>query len=204
MDTRRIDRYSAGIMSESPWFLEFKKLVQMYHDGLNAQEVRRRCIEENIFGMQTERRIVSTFQYLNRRFQRLDDTLVDLFCNSDLATQKLINLIGVVSGDRLFFEFLNEVYREKCILGFDAIDVSDVNTFFRNKSVESEELAAWKESTFQHVRSSFIDFMLDANLLRKEEKKRYLLTPPIMDIALERYLQYNGKESLLKAITGVR
>ena len=204
MDTRRIDRYSAGIMSESPWFLEFKKLVQMYHDDLNAQEVRRRCIEENIFGMQTERRIVSTFQYLNRRFQRLDDTLVDLFCNSDLATQKLINLIGVVSGDRLFFEFLNEVYREKCILGFDAIDVSDVNTFFRNKSVESEELAAWKESTFQHVRSSFIDFMLDANLLRKEEKKRYLLTPPIMDIALERYLQYNGKESLLKAITGVR
>lgn len=203
MDARS-SRYSAGIMSESPWFLEFKKLVQMYHDGLAAQEIRRRCIEENIFGMQTERRIVSTFQYLNRRFQRLDDTLVDLFCNSDLATQKLINLIAVVSGDRLFFEFLNEVYREKCILGFDAIDVSDVNTFFRNKSVESEELAAWKESTFQHVRSSFIVFMLDANLLRKEEKKRYLLTPPIIDIALERYLQYNGKESLLKAITGVR
>lgn len=202
MDARS-SRYSAGIMSESPWFLEFKKLVQMYHDGLNAQEVRRRCIEENIFGMQTERRIVSTFQYLNRRFQRLDDTLVDLFCDSDLATQKLINLIAVVSGDRLFFEFLNEVYREKCILGFDAIDVSDVNTFFRNKSVESEELAAWKETTFKQVRNCFFSFMLDANLVQKDGK-RFLLTPPIMDIALERYLQYNGKEGLLKAITGVR
>lgn len=203
MDTRRAERYSAGIMSESPWFLEFKKLVQLYHSGLSPKEVRQRCIEENIFGMQTERRVITTFQYLNRRYQSMDKALTDLFCDSDLATQKLINLIAAVSSDRLFFEFLNEVYREKCILGFDAMEISDANTFFRNKSVESEELAAWKDTTFNKVRNSFFSFMLDANLIQKDGK-RFLLTPPIMDIALERYLQYNGKESLLKAITGVR
>lgn len=199
----RAERYSAGIMSESPWFLEFKKLVQLYHSGLTPKEVRDRCIEENIFGMQTERRVVTTFQYLNRRYQSMDDTLVNLFCDSDLATQKLINLIAVVSGDRLFFEFLNEVYREKCITGFDAIELSDANTFFRSKSVESEELAAWKETTITKVRGSFFSFMMDANLVRKD-KKRYLLTPPLPDIALERYLQASGRESLLKAVTGVR
>ncbi len=199
----RAERYSAGIMSESPWFLEFKKLVQLYHDGLTPKEVRQRCIEENIFGMQTERRVITTFQYLNRRFQSLDPFLVNLFCDSDLATQKLINLLAVVSSDRLFFEFLNEVYREKCILGFDAIEVSDANAFFRNKSIESEELAAWKETTITKVRGSFISFMLDANLIQRD-KRRYLLTPPIPDIALERYLQANEKESLLKAITGVK
>ena len=201
---RRAENYSAGIMSESPWFLEFKKLVQLYHSGLSPKEVRQRCIEENVFGMQTERRVTSTFQYLNRRYQFMDTVLVDLFCDSDLATQKLINLIAAVSGDRLFFEFLNEVYREKCILGFDVIDVSDANTFFRNKSIESEELAAWKETTFKKVGNSFFSFMLDANLIQKKARSQFLLTPPIQDIALERYLQYNGKESLLKAITGVR
>ncbi len=200
---RRAENYSAGIMSESPWFLEFKKLVQLYRSGLTPEEVRRICIEENAFGMQTERRVTTTFQYLNRRYQFMDAALVGLFCDSDLATQKLINLIAAVSGDRLFFEFLNEVYREKCILGFDAIEVSDANAFFRDKSVESEELAAWKETTITKVRGSFISFMLDANLIQKE-KRRYLLTPPILDIALERYLQYNGKENLLKAITGVK
>lgn len=199
----RAERYSAGIMSESPWFLEFKKLVQLYHEGLTPKEVRQRCIEENIFGMQTERRVITTFQYLNRRFQSLDSFLVNLFCDSDLATQKLINLLAVVSSDRLFFEFLNEVYREKCILGFDTIEVSDANAFFRDKAVESEELAAWKDTTTQKVRASFFNFMLDANLIRKDGK-RFVLTPPIPDIALERYLQDTGKESLLKAITGVR
>ena len=200
---KRAEQYGAGIMSESPWFLEFKKLVLLYHSGLTPEEVKRRCIEENVFGMQTERRVISTFGYLNRRYQQMDSTLTDLFCDSDLATQKLINLIAVVSGDRLFFEFLNEVYREKRILGFDAIEVSDANAFFRDKSVESEELAAWKDTTVQKVRASFFNFMLDANLIQKD-KKRFLLTPPIIDIALERYLQYNGKESLLKAISGVR
>lgn len=200
---KRAEQYGAGIMSESPWFLEFKKLVLLYHSGLTPEEVKRRCIEENVFGMQTERRVISTFGYLNRRYQQMDSTLTDLFCDSDLATQKLINLIAVVSGDRLFFEFLNEVYREKRILGFDAIEVSDANAFFRDKSVESEELAAWKDTTVQKVRASFFNFMLDANLIQKD-KRRFLLTPPIIDIALERYLQYNGKESLLKAITGVR
>ena len=200
---KRAEQYGAGIMSESPWFLEFKKLVLLYHSGLTPEEVKRRCIEENVFGMQTERRVISTFGYLNRRYQQMDSTLTDLFCDSDLATQKLINLIAVVSGDRLFFEFLNEVYREKRILGFDAIEVSDANAFFRDKSVESEELAAWKDTTVQKVRASFFSFMLDANLIQKD-KRRFLLTPPIIDIALERYLQYNGKESLLKAITGVR
>ncbi len=200
----RAERYSAGIMSESPWFLEFKKLVNMYHDGLDPQEIKRRCIEENAFGMQTENRVNRTFGYLNRRYQQMDETLTKLFCDSDLATQKLINLIATVSGDRLFFEFLNEVYREKCILGFEIIEISDANTFFRNKSVESEELAAWKESTFKHVRASMFDFMKDANLIQSEKRGRFRITPPLMDIALERYLQYNGKESLLKAITGVR
>lgn len=200
---RRAERYSAGIMSESPWFLEFKKLVQLYHKGLTPEEVRKRCIEENVFGMQTERRVTTTYQYLNRRFQSMDPVLVDLFCNSDLATQKLINLIAVVSGDRLFFEFMNEVYREKCILGFDAIEVSDANAFFRDKSVESEELAAWKDTTVQKVRASFFNFMLDANLVQKDGKK-FLLTPPIPDILLEHYMLDTGKESLFKAVTGVR
>lgn len=200
---KRVQNYSAGIMSESPWFLEFRKLVLLYHEGLSEKEVRQRCIEENIFGMQTERRVVSTFQYLNRRYKFLDKTMENLFCDSDLATQKLINLIAVISGDKLFFEFMNEVYREKCILGFATMDAADVNTFFRNKATDSEELAAWKESTYRTVRNCYFAFLLDANLVQKQEKQ-FLLTPPLPDLALERYLQYNGKESLLKVITGVR
>ena len=45
--------------------------------------------------------------------------------------------------------------------------------------------------------------IIELFILRKE-KTRYYITPPVLDIALERYLEYNGKEQILKAITGVR
>ena len=66
-----------------------------------------------------------------------------------------------------------------------------------------EDMKNWKDTTFKRLRSGYFQFMTDANLLRKE-KTRYLITPPVLDIALERYLQYNGMEQILKAITGVR
>ena len=44
--------------------------------------------------------------------------------------------------------------------------------------------------------------MTEANLLRSEGKKNYIITPPLLDIALERYLQAHGEAAIVKAITG--
>ena len=62
----------------------------------------------------------------------LDKTLIVLGCTSDLATQKVINLIAILRSDRLFFEFMFEVYREKNILGIPVIEDADINIFFKN------------------------------------------------------------------------
>lgn len=201
--SNRATEYSAGIMSESSWFLEFKKLVLLKKSGASDDEIRRACLEDNLFGMSTENRVKRTYHYLLTRLNSMDEQLTDLFCRSDLATQKIINFITVIRGDRLFFEFVYEVYREKNILGYDVIELSDVNTFFRNKTLQSESFAKWKDTTYRKVRQVYLNFMTDANLLRKE-KSKHLITPPILDIALEQYLTANGEEHILKAITGVR
>ena len=102
-----------------------------------------------------------------------------------------------------FFEFVNEVYKEKVLLGYSELGIPDVNVFFTDKSMQDEDMKSWKDTTFKRLRSGYFQFMTDANLLRKE-KTRYYITPPVLDIALERYLEYNGKEQILKALTGVR
>ncbi|MBQ9664287.1 MAG: DUF1819 family protein [Oscillospiraceae bacterium] len=195
--------YSAGLMSESPWFHEFKKMVFMTYDKVAPEEIRRRCVEENMFGMPKAYRALRTYGYLLNRINLMDDSLVELFCTSDLSTQKLINFITVIMGDRLFFEFVNEVYRDKVQLGYSELTISEINVFFTDKSLQDEDMKAWKDTTFKRLRSGYFQFMTDANLLRKE-KTRYLITPPVVDIALERYLQYSGRERFLKAIMGVR
>ena len=201
--TDRSEKYSAGLMSEAPWFHEFKKMLTLIHEGEALDEVKRLCVEENLFGMPKEYRALRTYGYLLNRVNQMDDTLIDLFCSSDLATQKLINFITVIQGDRLFFELINEVYREKALLGYSELDASDINVFFTDKSTQDEEMKNWKETTFKRLRSGYFQFMTDANLIRKD-KSKYFITPPVIDIALERYLQYNGKEQILKAITGAQ
>ena len=43
--------------------------------------------------------------------------------------------------------------------------------------------------------------MTEANLLEIVDKKK-LITPPLLDIALENYLRSNGETAIIKAITG--
>lgn len=199
----RSQQYSSGLMSEAPWFLEFKKMVLLINDGMPSEELRKKCVEENLFGMPKEYRALRTYYYLQNRVKYLDAQLMDLFCSSDLATQKIINFIAVIKGDKLFFEMVNEVYREKAILGYSELTASDINVFFSDMSTQDPEIKNWKDTTFKRLRSGYFMFMTDANLLRKE-KSKYYITPPILDIALERYLEVSGNEPVLKAITGVR
>ena len=195
-------KYSAGLMSQSFWFLEFKRVVRLRQEGIAYDDIKKKCMEENLFGAAKEYRALRMAGYIITRVRAMDDKLVNLFCSSDLATQKLINLVMILRTDRLFFEFVYEVYREKVILGTLVMEDADVNVFFTRKEAQSELVAGWKDSTKKHLRSCYLNFMTDANLLTVIDKKK-IITPPILDIALERYLQSENEDVMVKALTGV-
>lgn len=194
--------YSAGLVSQSFWFVEIKKIIKLVNDGMTEDEIKNLCIDENLFGAMKEYRAKRIYGYIWNRIKQLDKTMIDIFCTSDIATQKVINLISILKSDRLFLEFMFEVYREKNILGVNVIEDSDVNIFFKNKEIQSEGVAAWSDATKCRLRSIYINYLTDSNLLTVVEKKK-IITPPILDIALERYLEANGDDTILKAITGV-
>lgn len=196
------ETYSAGLMSQSFWFLEFKMAVKLRQGGMEYDEIKKKCVEENLFGAAKEYRANRMAGYIITRLKVMDDSIVDLFCDSDLITQKIINLITILRTDRLFFEFVYEVYREKCSMGIDVMEDLDVNVFFSQKESQSELIAGWKETTKKKLRNCYLNFMTDANLLTVIDKQRKI-TPPILDIALERYLIANNEEVMVKALTGV-
>ncbi|MCM1387450.1 MAG: DUF1819 family protein [Bacillus sp. (in: Bacteria)] len=195
--------YSSGLVSQSFWFIEMKKIIKLINDGKSEQEIRKICIEENLFGAGKEYRAKRIYGYLWKRAEKLDKTMIELFLASDLQTQKLINLTAVLKVDRLFFEFLFEVYREKLVLGVPNIEDADINIFFKNKEVQSEDIAKWTDVTKKRLCSAYLNFMVDANLLTIVGKEK-TITPPIMDIALEHYLEASGDGVMVKAIMGVR
>ena len=194
--------YSAGLMSQSCWFVEFKKIVQLIAAGRTEDEIKAECLENNLLGAVKEYRAKRMYGYLINRAKMLDEELVQLFMEGDLSTQKLINLVAILRGDRLFFEFVYEVYREKAILGQPELEDQDVNVFFRNKGNQSELVENWNDSTKKHLKSSYLTCMADAGLLRVEKKVRGITTP-IVDSRLAAYLERSGDHALLVAISGV-
>ena len=194
--------YSAGLMSQSFWFIEFKKVIKLISEGKSEDEIKKMCIEENLFGAAKEYRAKRMYGYIWNRVKKLDKTLMELFLNSDLATQKIINLVAIIRSDRLFFEFVFDVYREKNIIGTQVLEDTDANIFFKNKEIQSEDIAAWKDTTKRKLRQVYFNYLIDANLLTVVDKKK-IITPPILDIALERYLEACGDSAIIKAITGV-
>ncbi|MBQ9252306.1 MAG: DUF1819 family protein [Clostridia bacterium] len=194
--------YSAGLMSQSCWFVEFKKLVRMRSEGMDEEAIRKECLENNLFGAVNENRTKRMYGYLKNRLMNLDDDGVRLFVSSDLATQKLLNLVAILRGDRMFFEFVYELYREKVILGHREITDQDVNVFFTTKGNQSDVVENFSESTKRHLKSNYLNCMADANLIRLEGRKR-IITVPIVESKLALYLELSGDQSILTAISGV-
>jgi len=197
-----MNQYSSGLVSESFWFTEFKKIVKFRNEGKSWDEIRELCLNENLLGISKEYRAKRIYGYLKNRIEALDEDVYEIFGNSDLATQKIIVFIAAAKQNRLFFEFLYEVYREKVLLGVNELTDSDINVFFKNKQQQDGTIAAWTDVTLKRLRGTYMNFMADAGLLTIIDKQKKM-TPPILDVILERYLKDKGEMQMIKAITGV-
>lgn len=195
-------KYSSGLVSESFWFIECKKIIKLKYDGYSWEHIKAMCLEQNLLGISKEYRAKRIFGYLKNRISMLDEKAIEIFISGDLATQKIIILVAVAKQNRLFYEFLYEVYREKVILGVCELKDSDINIFFKDKQDQNEGFANLTDITLKRLKSTYMNFMIDAGLLTVNGKKKEP-TPPVIDITLEHYLIDNGQARLIKAITGL-
>lgn len=194
--------YSAGMVSKPFLFVEFKKVIKLLHEGNSFADIKKLSLEKNIFGVSKEYRAKEIYNCVSHRAKTFDADMIALFCLSDLATTKAMTLIAVLKTDRLFFEFLYEVYLEKIQLGIRVLEDSDISIFFKNKQMQDENVSSWKDYTLIKLRNSYINYLRDAGLLTISSGKKKI-TPPILDAALEKYLINNKETQILKALTGV-
>ncbi len=50
---------------------------------------------------------------VSKRTRALPKEIYTMFTNLPLSDQKILNILGLMMTDRLFFEYMYEVYREK-------------------------------------------------------------------------------------------
>lgn len=194
-------KYSASIVARPFLYLEMKKAGSLKLEGLNDEEIRKKAMDENIFLAKSESRKKELIAITKKRMKVLDEFLLDKIVNESVETSKQVVLYSILKTDLLFFEFMNEIYKEKYILNDLIITDKDLNIFFERKSEQSERVNSWKDYTYYKLKQVYLRVLYEANFVEKDNKI-YKIKPPIIQREIIDHIIERGDKSYIEAMLG--
>ena len=194
-------KYSASLVSTSFWFIESKKIAEYILEGYSKNEIMEMAMKENIFQVETERRIRDITNVVYRRLKSFPEEVLEYFVRVDVNSAKVFVLISVLKSDKLFFEFMYEVFREHIVLGDLTLKNKDFEMFFDNKAYQSDIVSGWVEETIGRLKRGYINMLSEAGVLDTSDKENVILLP-FVDLKFKDILIKNNLGTYLYAITG--
>ena len=192
--------YSAGNVSNLLWFVETRETARLLSDR-TIEEVAEKAVNDNIYQQKDLKRAKRQFNVIRKRLEALPDSLIGLITSSDINTAKLIVFIGCMATDRLLFELVYEVYRDKLFMGEEMLTDADLNVFFKNKQDQSEKVAGMSDASIKKLKQTYCKYMFETGLLTGKVTERKIVRPYI-EQELRDELQKNGMGQYLAALTG--
>ena len=193
--------YSASSVKYLLWFMETKDTVRLLQNH-SMTELREIILQENVYQQKSKNRIINEFGCIKRRIEAVPEELMQQLLVTDVGTAKLITLISAMASDRMLFELVYEVIREKMRLGEDVFTEADLNIFFGRKQEQDEKVAKWTETTVKKLKTSYTKFLSEAGLLTLDEKKEKHIAKPYIEDELRTVLLKNNMQDYLYALTG--
>lgn len=193
--------YRSTIKSTAFLYKETKKAASLKIQGFKDFEIREMAKKENIFQVHTEKRKGEIASAVLQRLNILDEYLIEKVATGNLETSKIIVLYAIAKTDRLFSEFINEVYREKLIMNDFILSHRDLNIYFQRKREQSERVASWSDHTIYKLKQTYRRMLFEAGLIKRgkaeDEIVRPLIEPEVID-----YFRLKGEGQYIRALLG--
>ncbi len=193
--------YRSTIKARSYLYLELKKAANLYLEGFSLDDIKQKALDENIFLLNSKNRIKEIASTISERLQALDETLLHKLTKGNLETSKQIALYAILKTDRLFFEFMQEVYREKYLIKDYIITDKDFSIFFREKAEQDRRVAGWTDYTFYKLKQVYKRVLIEAGFVKKNNKNIEIIRP-LMEQDIIDYLNKKGEGIYLQAMIG--
>ena len=199
-ERERTMEYSAASVKHLHWYIETKetaKLLKKY----SFDSIRQMVAEDNLYQQNSAARAINEFGCIKKRLEALPKELLEKLIGADVQTAKIITFIACMLTDRLLFEFMYEVYRNKVHFGEINISDADFNIFIQNKKDQSEKVAGFSDASIKKIKQVFTKYMLEAGLLTGKPSER-MIAHPYIDQDVKEILLRNNMEKYLYALTG--
>lgn len=192
--------YNASATKHLFWFVETRETARLIGNH-SMDEARQIVIDENLYQQKSESRLINEFGCIRKRLEALPEELQRMMVTADLGTGKLIAFIGCMASDRLLFDLMYEVYRQKLYLGETNISDADLNIFFKDKKDQNEKVSAITDTSVKKLKQVYCKYMFEAGLLTGKVTEKQVAKPYI-DPDLRFALQRNAMDKYLAALTG--
>ncbi|EOP54851.1 hypothetical protein IIW_00985 [Bacillus cereus VD136] len=194
-------RYSTTIKARPLLYLEMKKAANLVVEGNTLEQVKKLILEENIYQVKTESRKKEFASIVSSRLQVLDEFLMKQLVYGDVETSKLIVLYTIIKTDRLFYEFMDEVIKDKYILRDFSLADKDFNIFFLCKREQSDVVAGWKDYTFYKLQQVFIRILFEVGILKNQKGERDI-NVPFLSNDVKQHLKEIGDGAFVTLLVG--
>ncbi|MDR3074570.1 MAG: DUF1819 family protein [Candidatus Methanoplasma sp.] len=191
--------YSAAATKFSFWFSEYRKVLSLVREGMGKDSIRQLSKDENIFSATTPNRGAVIASAVYARVNSMPEEINRFMDTGDLEIQRTIVIFSIMRTDRLFFEFMFEVFRDKMLVGDMVLRDSDFRTFFNEKRISSETVSEWTESSLNNLRKTYKSYLADAGITDRAIGDR-LIVRPYLGPDFEDILIKAGMEPFLKAL----
>ena len=194
-------KYSAGLASTSFWFIESKKIAEFILEGYSKKEIMEMALNENIFQVERDSRIKQIVNGVYKRLSSFPEDILEYFITVDVNSARVFVLISILKNDKLFFEFMYEVFRENILIGDLTLKNKDFDIFFDNKSFQSKIVENWTDDTVARLKRGYRNMLSEAGILDISKKEKIIMVP-FVDFTLQKLLIDNNLGPYLYAITG--
>lgn len=192
-------KYSSQIKDMGLLEKEMKIACKEYQQTKDLGVIIQKSISDNIFMVNTERRRKELAYKIISRMATLDEEIINTIANAPYNIASVLSLYALMKSDRLVFEFMNEVIKDKIeLMNYRLTDV-ELNQFMLYKAQQSELIAKWKEPNKAKVKNSLRKILIDATILR-DLGSVYMIMPPILDKSIIDHIIKIGDKKYLEAM----
>ena len=194
-------QYNSNLVRDSFWLNETRKTAELILEGLSKEEIMDLSLNENIFGQNSERRKRDIVQTMYKRLNDFPEEILEYFLRVDVTSAKIFVLISILRNDRLFFEFMYEVFRGHILVGNYILRGRDFDIFFNNKSTQNEKVDSWSESNIYRLSSRYRTILNEAGVIDNSGDDKQIIVP-FVDLRLKNMLIEKGFGPFVYVITG--
>lgn len=190
--------YNASLTGDPLLYFEMRETAALILSGLSEEEIKEKIYKENTYQYKTKNRIYIRISSLKKRLSLLDTTLLEFLSDGSSETGKTITMWTIYKTNRLFYEFMEEVVKEKLISYQHQLEDMDFSLFFQRKGEEDDTVAFWQEITIKKLKNVIKNILIETEILTRSK----ILQRKILHPELRAHLLDKGERQFLSCIEG--